>query len=165
MNNILYIHTFFSPITCSKRQHDAKKSKHNAPDLINGDSIFQLLSTATSTATPLSQSSSSTSSSASHTKSITTTAATSMPSFTCGTTRTQSQSFTQFIVPDSSALDTADEAEQKPTAHVPFDWGLKTKLRLLTLSRITGNGLKTCQEASGITRCGANIAFVYVAFG
>lgn len=74
-----------------------------------------------------------------------------LPNFTGGVNQ-KPQSFTNFIVPDSTALDDETEEEQKPTAHVPFDWGLKTKLRLLTLSRITGSGLKTCQEASGITR-------------
>lgn len=62
----------------------------------------------------------------------------------------------QFIVPDTSAAaedhdDDDDDGQQTPTAHIPIDWGLKTKLRLLTLSRLTGNGLKSCQEASGIT--------------
>lgn len=75
-----------------------------------------------------------------------------MPSFTGGANDSTPQSFVQFIIPDSSGLDDGNDEEQKPTAHVPFDWGLKTKLRLLTLSRVAGNGLKTCQEASGITR-------------
>lgn len=41
--------------------------------------------------------------------------------------------------------------EENPTSHVPIDWGLKTKLRLLSKSPIPGGRLKCNEEASGIT--------------
>lgn len=154
----MYKHLFLN--SNSKRQNDAKKAKQELPDITSSDSIFQLLSTATAPINPATPSNGNPSTHASlqspapsaiapQTRSSSTR---SMPSFTGGNHHQNPQSFTNFIVPDSSALNDDNEEEQKPTAHVPFDWGLKTKLRLLTLSRITGNGLKTCQEASGITR-------------
>lgn len=41
--------------------------------------------------------------------------------------------------------------EVKPTSHVPVDWSLKTKLRLLSKHPIPGSRLKCNEEASGIT--------------
>lgn len=43
------------------------------------------------------------------------------------------------------------EQEEKPTNHVPIDWSLKTKLRLLSKNPIPGSRLKCNEEASGIT--------------
>ncbi|XP_031620143.1 protein downstream neighbor of son homolog [Contarinia nasturtii] len=40
---------------------------------------------------------------------------------------------------------------EKPTSHVPIDWSLKTKLRLLTKKPVPGDRLKCNEEASGIT--------------
>lgn len=68
-------------------------------------------------------------------------------SFASATAQPPSHSFLHLIA--ENAVD--DEINQAPTAHVPIDWSLKTKLRLLTLRPLSGTGLKTCQEASGIT--------------
>lgn len=70
-------------------------------------------------------------------------------SFTAVTPHT-ADNYTKLIVPEQEREPEVDN--QKPTKYVPIDWGLKTKLRILTLTKITGNGLKSCQEASGITR-------------
>lgn len=43
------------------------------------------------------------------------------------------------------------DQEEKPTNHVPIDWSLKTKLRLLSKNPIPGGRLKCNEEASGIT--------------
>lgn len=43
------------------------------------------------------------------------------------------------------------DQEEKPTNHVPIDWSLKTKLRLLSKNPIPGSRLKCNEEASGIT--------------
>lgn len=40
---------------------------------------------------------------------------------------------------------------EKPTNHVPIDWSLKTKMRLLSKTPIVGSRLKSSEEASGIT--------------
>lgn len=52
---------------------------------------------------------------------------------------------------DETATDAAETDELKPTSHVPIDWSLKTKLRLLTKKQIPGSRLKCSEEASGIT--------------
>lgn len=44
-----------------------------------------------------------------------------------------------------------NEQEERPTKHVPIDWSLKTKLRLLSKNPIPGARLKCNEEASGIT--------------
>lgn len=117
------------------------------PDNTNDDSIFKLLASEqqrpprTSNQENDTKPSSSTSPN-SHPLHATTTA--------CTTSIPSSTSFLNLIAPEITAAD--DEANhQTPTAHVPIDWSLKTKIRLLTLSPLTGTGLKTCQEASGIT--------------
>lgn len=67
-------------------------------------------------------------------------------------------SFTNLINQnDDFATDIVEsEEEEKPTSHVPMDWSLKTKLRLLSRSPIPGSRLKCNEEASGIT------GFVYI---
>lgn len=52
---------------------------------------------------------------------------------------------------DSAEVSADNEQEEKPTYHVPIDWSLKTKLRLLTKNPIPGSRLKCNEEASGIT--------------
>lgn len=54
---------------------------------------------------------------------------------------------------DDLSDDDDDLAEQTTEAknYVPIDWGLKTKLRILTNKVIPGARLKTNEEASGIT--------------
>lgn len=52
---------------------------------------------------------------------------------------------------DDSELNTIEIEEEKPTSHVPIDWSLKTKLRLLSKNPIPGSRLKCNEEASGIT--------------
>lgn len=55
---------------------------------------------------------------------------------------------------DDDVTETEDsDQEEKPTNHVPIDWSLKTKLRLLSKDLIPGssNSLKCNEEASGIT--------------
>lgn len=49
-----------------------------------------------------------------------------------------------------------EEEEQKPTTHLPVDWSLKSKLRILSDVPIPGGRLKSNEEASGIT------GFVYI---
>lgn len=44
-----------------------------------------------------------------------------------------------------------ENKDEKPTNHVPIDWSLKTKLRLLSKTPIVGSRLKSSEEASGIT--------------
>lgn len=46
-----------------------------------------------------------------------------------------------------------EEEMQIPTNHVPIDWSLKLKLRLLSNTPISGSRLKSNEEASGITGC------------
>lgn len=50
---------------------------------------------------------------------------------------------------DTDLVEQTDE--EKPTSHVPIDWSLKTKLRLLSKNPIPGSRLKCNEEASGIT--------------
>lgn len=53
---------------------------------------------------------------------------------------------------DEFDLDAVEPSEEgKPTSHVPTDWSLKTKLRLLSKNPIQGSRLKCNEEASGIT--------------
>lgn len=63
------------------------------------------------------------------------------------------QSFTNLILQNNDITSDNDDAEelQKPTSHVPVDWGLKTKLRILSTVNIPGSRLKSNEEASGIT--------------
>lgn len=44
-----------------------------------------------------------------------------------------------------------EEELQKPTSHVPVDWSLKLKLRILSNIPILSSRLKSSEEASGIT--------------
>lgn len=60
--------------------------------------------------------------------------------------------FANYVPVPNVFSDDETEVEQKPTSHVPVDWGLKTKLRILSNTPVPGNCLKTSQEASGITR-------------
>lgn len=64
---------------------------------------------------------------------------------------TPRQTFTNFITDQTKDDEDDYVEEQKPTKYVPVDWSLNTRMRLLTLTRITGIGLTTFQEASGIT--------------
>lgn len=53
---------------------------------------------------------------------------------------------------DEFDIDPVEQTDEgKPTSHVPTDWSLKTKLRLLSKSPIPGSRLKCNEEASGIT--------------
>lgn len=52
---------------------------------------------------------------------------------------------------DEFASNSVETEEEKPTSHVPIDWSLKTKLRLLSKNPIPGGRLKCNEEASGIT--------------
>lgn len=56
---------------------------------------------------------------------------------------------------EDEALDSnaAVVEESKPTPHVPIDWSLKLKLRILSSAQISGSRLKSSEEASGITGC------------
>lgn len=56
-------------------------------------------------------------------------------------------------VTDQDAIDSdiAHEEESKPTSHLPIDWSLKLKLRILSNGQIPGGRLKSSEEASGIT--------------
>lgn len=108
-------------------------------DLSNEDSIFQLLSKRQESAAGPPENSHNPSTS---TKLV-------MPTFSNSENpETPQQTFTNFIA-DQIEEDYVEE--QKPTRYVPVDWSLNTRMRVLTLTRITGIGLKTCQEASGIT--------------
>lgn len=55
-----------------------------------------------------------------------------------------------------------ESEEGKPTSHVPIDWSLKTKIRLLSTKPIPGSRLKSNEEASGIT--GYDIKFISLHF-
>lgn len=67
----------------------------------------------------------------------------------------ETNSFTNLLSQNDdfdSVTETDDsEQEEKPTNHVPIDWSLKTKLRLLSKNPIPGSRLKCNEEASGIT--------------
>lgn len=126
----------------AKRSKSGCDSTTPPVDFANEDSIFQLL--------------------ASHEhqqKSDTNCSITSITTAETGSTIRSSateipQSFGNFISSESDAAEAqaaTEEKQQKPTKHVPIDWSLNTKIRVLTLSRITSVGLRTCQEASGIT--------------
>lgn len=137
LNLILIIHIYLH----SKRQNDKpKKPKTEIPeqtDLSNEDSIFQLLTKRQEEISTIEEKKiqvNTTSSFVTHgaTSSIT------------------ADNFNKLIAPDDEEPDIVET--QNPTKYVPIDWGLKTKLRILTLTKISGNGLKSCQEASGITR-------------
>lgn len=61
-------------------------------------------------------------------------------------------SFSNLINQNDEVETDADEnKEEKPTKHVPVDWSLKTKLRLLSKHPIPGSRLTSIEEASGIT--------------
>lgn len=49
---------------------------------------------------------------------------------------------------DTDAVETEGD---KPTSHMPIDWTLKTKIRILSKNPIPGSRLKCNEEASGIT--------------
>lgn len=57
------------------------------------------------------------------------------------------------LIKQETDLDESDDDEpaQVVSNHVPIDWGLKTKLRILTNTVIPGARLKSNEEASGIT--------------
>lgn len=57
------------------------------------------------------------------------------------------------LIKQEADLDESDDDEpvQVVSNHVPIDWGLKTKLRILSNTVIPGARLKTNEEASGIT--------------
>lgn len=52
---------------------------------------------------------------------------------------------------DACDSDIAVEEETKTTSHLPIDWSLKLKLRILSNVQIPGSRLKSSEEASGIT--------------
>lgn len=61
-------------------------------------------------------------------------------------------SFANFIAQQNDDIEPDIEEElQKPTNHVPVDWSLKLKLRILSNVPIQGGRLKSNEEASGIT--------------
>lgn len=61
-------------------------------------------------------------------------------------------SFANFIAQQHDDIEPDIEEEmQKPTNHVPIDWSLKLKLRILSKVPIPGGRLKSNEEASGIT--------------
>lgn len=62
----------------------------------------------------------------------------------------EANSAAKYITAEDDEID-EDEEEQKPTEHVPFDWSLKLKLRMLSNVQIPGCRLKSSEEASGIT--------------
>ncbi|XP_058463183.1 protein downstream neighbor of son homolog [Malaya genurostris] len=43
------------------------------------------------------------------------------------------------------------ESHQKPSEHLPIDWSIKSRLRVVCKTTIPGNNLRTNQEASGLT--------------
>lgn len=63
------------------------------------------------------------------------------------------QSFSNLInQKEDVEIELDENKEEKPTSHVPVDWSLKTKLRLLSKHPISGGRLTSIEEASGITR-------------
>lgn len=61
-------------------------------------------------------------------------------------------SFANLIAQQHDDIESDVEEEvQKPTNHVPVDWSLKLKLRILSNIPISGSRLKSNEEASGIT--------------
>lgn len=54
---------------------------------------------------------------------------------------------------DDNDSDIEEEKELHATSHLPVDWSLKSKLRLLSDIPIPGGRLKSNEEASGITGC------------
>lgn len=60
-------------------------------------------------------------------------------------------SFTNLINQTEEIGPEIEEKIEKPTNHVPIDWSLKTKMRLLSKTPIVGSRLKSSEEASGIT--------------
>lgn len=68
-------------------------------------------------------------------------------------TKSEVHSFANLLVQEDDANDgdDGDVDEQTVTSHVPVDWGLKTKLRILSNTAIPGARLISTEEASGIT--------------
>lgn len=62
-------------------------------------------------------------------------------------------SFANLLVHEDDANDAnlCDDEVETITSHVPVDWGLKTKLRILSNTAIPGARLISTEEASGIT--------------
>lgn len=116
---------FFSERLTSNK----KKPCHSFPDTteyVSEDSVFNLLANATEIAsnapkTPLNNK--------------------------------EANSFTNLLSQNDEfeTEDVVETEEEKPTSHVPIDWSLKTKLRLLSKNPIPGGRLKCNEEASGIT--------------
>lgn len=52
---------------------------------------------------------------------------------------------------DELNTEIVETEEAKPTSHIPTDWSLKTKIRILSKNPIPGGRLKCNEEASGIT--------------
>lgn len=67
-------------------------------------------------------------------------------------------SFANLIAQQHDDIESDIEEEvQKPTNHVPVDWSLKLKLRILSNVPIPGGRLKSNEEASGITGFVSNV--------
>lgn len=119
----------------SQRETISSKKLKEGPetnDFASEDSIFNLLSSVSSPAvnakTPLA------------------------PANQQTAAKTTYHSFENLIKHDANLEESDDEEPiQAASNHVPIDWGLKTKLRILSNSAIPGARLKTNEEASGIT--------------
>lgn len=57
--------------------------------------------------------------------------------------------FAQFIQPEADDTEITEEPKYIP--HLPIDWSLKSRIRILCKNPLPGTNLKTSQEASGLT--------------
>lgn len=127
---VLLLVCFFN---CSERfTSDKKKSRQSTPDTteyVSEDSVFDLLANVDEIVPAKGKS---------------------------ALTVKETNSFTNLLNQndddDVGVTEASDsDQEEKPTNHVPIDWSLKTKLRLLSKKPIPGSRLKCNEEASGIT--------------
>lgn len=123
---LIYNLIFFSSEKFNNENKKARKSDLDTAEFASEDSVFNLLANAndsdiTNTKKPL------------NTKEL--------------------GSFSNLINQNDEAEEDADDEnkEERPTKHVPVDWCLKTKLRLLSKHPIPGSRLTSIEEASGIT--------------
>lgn len=128
---IRFLHIF--SIRSERFTSDKKKSRQSTPDTteyVSEDSVFDLLANVNEIAPVKAKTALSTK---------------------------ETNSFTNLLHQnDDDDVGVTEEAadsdqEEKPTNHVPIDWSLKTKLRLLSKNPIPGGRLKCNEEASGIT--------------
>lgn len=107
----------------------AKKQKQFDPEIINDESIFELLNKTTPKEIPVIDA----------------------PVVKPLESRFLVDTKHQLVIAPEAHHETPDEDLRKPCKHFPIHWGIKSRLRIVCKSSLPGNNLRTNQEASGLT--------------